>query len=232
MLICLLMGLVAAHPVLDPGSGGGYPIQSWVGVPHPVLDGGTPIESSMGRGYLIQSLTGVVPWGTPHPDLGWGTPIWTWDTGYPIWTWNGGPARPGIGYPHPDLGQGTPLSGLGELLHQQEGYSSISRMGYPPPTSASVNRLKILLSLILRVWAVNIRAETDFLSLLLSCSIHRLRHSQLPDYPVEYVLVCVPNPVKTFACSFELMNFNLFGMGTRKISTKTKILRRIINPVP
>ena len=39
----------------------GYPIHSWMG----------------GGGYTHQVLTGGLPRGTPHPDLG--TPVWTWD---------------------------------------------------------------------------------------------------------------------------------------------------------
>ena len=83
LLISILMGGgEIPHPVLN----GGYPIQPWMGgeVPHPVLDGGT--QSNLGWwGYPIQSWTG----GYPHPDLGWGTPISR--MGYP-------PSRPGMGY--------------------------------------------------------------------------------------------------------------------------------------
>ena len=111
----------------------------WGGTPptiHPdlVREGGTlPHHPSRpGQGVpqvtpTIQSWDGV----PPYPDLRWGIL----------------PPRPGMGYPptqtldgvpppHLDLGRGT--------------------LPPPPPHPTSVDRLKILPSLILRMWAVNI----------------------------------------------------------------------------
>ena len=78
-----------------PSSHGGYPIQSWWGVPHPVMVGGT-------LGILHHP---DLEWGTPPsrprigypPDLGQGT-VQTWD-GVPPWPRTGYPPRPGTGYP-------------------------------------------------------------------------------------------------------------------------------------
>ena len=89
--------------------GGGYPIQSQLGVPpsspnqggggshpvatkgvlHPVPKGGIPIQSQWG--YPIQSRQGVSP-SSAHQGV---PPILTWEGGTP---------------PHPDLGRGYPLS--------------------------------------------------------------------------------------------------------------------------
>ena len=77
--------------------------------------------------------------GTPHPDLGWGTPhqqngvpppVWTWDEVPSIWTWDGVTPPP----------------------------KSRPEMGYPH--LASVNRLKLLPSVILRMRAVKIHPRT------------------------------------------------------------------------
>ena len=81
----------------------GYPMQSWMGVPYAVLDGGTPIQSwtpipgpSRGSSFL--------GWGHPiHPDMERGTPHLDL-----------GRVTPHLvlrrGYPHLDLGRGYPLS--------------------------------------------------------------------------------------------------------------------------
>ena len=117
------------------GRKGGVPIQSWMGVPHPVFDRGIP--SSLGQGGTQSSLGQGVPglppisWmgyhqpgpgmGYLHLDLGWGTPI--------SWMGNTPCLDLGWGTPHLDLGWGTPLMELGW------GYplSAGPLMGYPPP---------------------------------------------------------------------------------------------------
>ena len=78
------------------GGGGGTPSSLGQGVPHPVLDGG----------YPIQSWTGGTPsspgWGVPqypHADLGWEylisrmgyPPVQSWDGISPIQAWDGVP---------------------------------------------------------------------------------------------------------------------------------------------
>ena len=104
--------------------GGGYPIQSWMG-------GGTP--SSLGQwggGYHIQSWMG----GTPSPRSGRGVRH-SADGEYPIQPGMGNPpslSRPGMGYPPP--------------IQTWD--------GVPPLPPASVDRLKLLPSLILRMRAV------------------------------------------------------------------------------
>ena len=108
-------------------SGGG-------GLPHPVMVGGDPIQSWLG-GYPIQSWWGVphpVMVGVPHPVMVGGT--------------LGTPSRPGQGGYH---GSGVPPT-----IHTWDGVPPTHRpeTGYPPPTS--VDRLKILPSLILRMRAV------------------------------------------------------------------------------
>ena len=109
--------------------GGGYPIQSWWGVPHPVMVGGYP-------GYPPPSRPG--PGGTPnHPDLAQGVPP-TIQTqpggtpsshggGYPIKSWWGVPhpvmVGGTLGTPHhPDLAQGVPPT------------IQTSPRGYPQPS--------------------------------------------------------------------------------------------------
>ena len=101
---------------------GGYPIQSWWGVPQvPVCSPGTPPPSDLGWGTPHHPDQG---WGTPPPsDLGWGTPPPS-DLG-----WGTPLSRPVIGYfpPPSDLGWGTP--------HHQtwDGVPPIRPgMGYPP----------------------------------------------------------------------------------------------------
>ena len=92
----------------------GYPVPGQ-GLPHP-RSGGYPIPGPGGGGYPIQTWDGVPPGQTwdgvpPWPDLGWGIPRARSGMGYP-------PARPGMGYPpsqtwvgvppQPGLGWGTP----------------------------------------------------------------------------------------------------------------------------
>ena len=140
------------HPVMVGGVGR-YPIQSWSGgtpsshgggeVPHPVMVGGTPGTPT------IQTWDGVPP---PRPEMG-----------YP-------PPRPGTGYPHhPDLVGGVPQ--IPPTIQTWDGvppYPDL-RWGTPhpthrpgtgyPPSFTSVDRLKILPSLILRMGAVKIGAR-------------------------------------------------------------------------
>ena len=87
------------------------------------------------------SLDEGTPHHTPYPDKGWGT--------CPVWTWDGVPSCPDLGWGNPpsagwctplDLGWGTPPPVW-------------TWDGVPPPES--VNRLKILPSLIVRTRAVN-----------------------------------------------------------------------------
>ena len=103
---------------------------------------------------MLLCAMGAWRWGTP-PDMGYPLPQ-TWGKhtspdGVPPWTWGttpphpypqrwSTPPRPEMEYPpYPDLRWGTPY------LRPE--------MGYPPPP-ASVNRLKILPSPILRMRAV------------------------------------------------------------------------------
>ena len=95
------------------------------------------------------------------PGGGEGTPIQSWaGGGTPIQSWIGGaPCSSGWEVPHPVLSwMGVPPSGLDARVplcpDMLRGYSPVSKMGSPPP--ASVDRLKILPSLILRMWAVMI----------------------------------------------------------------------------
>ena len=93
MLLCLI----------QTWSRGGYPIQTWLGVPWV-----PPPSSRSGRWVLYPDLVRGVPpeigyppdlgWGTPQ-NLGWGIPPRPW-MGYPL-------PRHGMGYP-PDLRWGTP----------------------------------------------------------------------------------------------------------------------------
>ena len=122
----------------------GYPIQSWMGgTPSSLGCGGYPIQSWMGRGTpssLGQGLPHpVLDRGVPHVMIldggtslssGWGTPIQTWDGVIPIQIWDEVP---------PSAGWGTPIQ---------------TWDGVPP--SASVDRLKILPFLILRIRALKI----------------------------------------------------------------------------
>ena len=84
---------------------GGYPIQSWTGVPHLILDrgySGYP-QTRPGMGSLPTRPGMGYP---PHPDLGWGTlPHLDLGCGTPL------PPGPRMGYPstpHPDLRWGIP----------------------------------------------------------------------------------------------------------------------------
>ena len=96
--------------------GGGYPIQSWWGVPHAVMVGGYSIQSWWGVPHPVivvggtpSSHGGGVPWvpstiytwlGVPHPVMvggTWGPPT--------IQTWLGYP-------PHPDLAGVPPTPDL------------------------------------------------------------------------------------------------------------------------
>ena len=89
---------------------------------------GVPPLPGPGMGYPPTQTWDRVP---PYLDLGWGTPL----------------PRPEMGYPpYLDLRWGTPYPDL------RWGTSPLPRleMGYPPPP-ASVNRLKILPSPILRM---------------------------------------------------------------------------------
>ena len=104
------------------------------GYPPPSRPGlGSPPHPRPGMGYPSPSRPG---WGSPNlqgtPNLGWGTPptIQTWPQ-YP--------------HPTPDLGWGTP--------HLEWGTPQPD-LGWGTPLPASVNRLKILPSPILRMWAV------------------------------------------------------------------------------
>ena len=112
------------HPVMvgrgTPVMVGGYPIQSWWGVPHPVMVGRYPIQSWWG--------------GTPHhPDLARGYPRYLPDLG------TGTPCPDlGWGIACPDLGLGTPAPppsrpGMGYPPRPEMGYSSRPEMGYSPP---------------------------------------------------------------------------------------------------
>ena len=97
-------------------------------------------------GYPIQSWTGGIP---PIPGLDGGTPFCWWgvppgmNRGYHILLMGGTLEPP----PHPDLGWGTPL--------QQNGVPPVWTWDGVLP---SVNRLKILSSLILQMLVVNIKA--------------------------------------------------------------------------
>ena len=112
------------HPVLD----GGYPIQSWMGgVPHPVLDRGCPIQSWMG--------------GVPHPVLDRGYPIWRVPQSTPVLIMSPDPCpcqQDGVPLPHLDLGWDAPPSRPGikyspsPLPRPWMMYPPVSRMGYPP----------------------------------------------------------------------------------------------------
>ena len=142
------------------GGGGGYPIQSWIGGCVCVCVCLPPSRPGMGYS-LIWTQDGVTPpsrpemvytpiwtwdrilpnldrrWGTPHPDLGWGTTCRDkgWDTPL-IQTW--------------DWGGGAPIW-TWDLVHPPR-----PEKGWGTPPLASVNRLKILPSLILQMRAVTI----------------------------------------------------------------------------
>ena len=170
------LGQGVPHPVLDwgvppiqtwdgvhPVSRMGYPIQTWTGgtrsslgwgIPHPVLDqGGTP--SSLGPGGVPHPVLDQE--GTPHPDLGWGTPCQQNGVQY----WDGVPPHPhldlGWGTPHLDLRWGTLPVWIWDVVPPGMG-SPLPRLdlgrGTSPPLPASVDRLKLLPSLILRMRAV------------------------------------------------------------------------------
>ena len=151
MLFCLMgegRGTpgIPHHPDLVRGV---PPVQSLDGVPWPVLDGG---------GYTIPGLGGY-----PHdPDLAGGYPH---DPdlagGYPL-------PRPGMGYPVQGLGM-YPIPGLGGTPSKVgvKGYPlcQVWMVGYPHPQTldrlplplpTTVDRQKILPSLILPVRAVTI----------------------------------------------------------------------------
>ena len=135
---------VPSHPDLGRGYPGYPRPRSGWGVPHSA-DGENPIQSWMGRGtpgYLpppsgpgMGYLHPDLRWGTPHPDLRRDTPCpdLRWATPYP---------HPDLrwGTPHPDLRWDTPCPDL--------------RWGTPSPQS--VDRLKILPSVILRMLATKI----------------------------------------------------------------------------
>ena len=82
-------------------SGWGYPIQSWMGVPHPMSGWGYPrVPPGVPPTFTWDGVPPIswmgypshLDWdGVPHLDLGWEHP----------------PPRPGMGYP-PSAGWGTP----------------------------------------------------------------------------------------------------------------------------
>ena len=90
--------------------GGGYPIQSWWGVPQPVMVGGTP--SSHGGGTPSSHGGEGVPQVPPHhPDLAGGE-YPRYPLHHPDLARGGTPQDPDLGWGtphHPDLGWGTPL---------------------------------------------------------------------------------------------------------------------------
>ena len=103
----------------------------------------------------------------PHPDLGWGTPlVQTWDRvppisrmGYsPVHTWDGlppPPSAPRIGYPLSTPGMGSSPSGPRTgYPHPHLGWGTSPIQTWDGVPLASVDRLKILPSLILRMRAV------------------------------------------------------------------------------
>ena len=130
--------------------GGGYLIQSWWGVPKPVM-----------VGVPHPVMVGVPP---HHQDLDGVPPIQTW-MGYPppsrtglctptIQTWLGYPHHPGLARVPPSSsrpGQGTPhhpdLAGVPPTIQ--------TWLGYPPPSRCRLtNKLKTVPSPILRMQVV------------------------------------------------------------------------------
>ena len=120
------------HPVLE-------------GVPHPVLDGGSRLDGGTpsGLGQEVSQDGGtptisrigcppVLTWReVPHPGL---------DRGTPSSSWMGGA-------PHQLDGDGVPPIQTWDRVHSVQTWD-----GVPPPTS--VDRMKILPSLILLMWVV------------------------------------------------------------------------------
>ena len=165
MLLCVMGGVprVGGYPISGKGGTpsqvwGVYPISGLGGVPH-LRSGGYPISGP--GGYPISGLGGYLgypPTQTwdgvpPYLDMGWGAPL----------------PRPEMRYPsHLDVRWGTPYLdlGLGTPPHPDLGWSTPPypdlRWGTPaPPPPASVDRLKILPSLILRMRAVKILWNTQ-----------------------------------------------------------------------
>ena len=158
-LCCSISWQGVPHPVLD----GGYPIQCWTGgIPSSLGWQGTP--SSLGWRSTPSSLGLGVPHQVPHPVLDGRVPLptWTLDGASPI-SWMGYPLPgPGMGYfpqsawwgtPHLNLGSGTPfpLPGPG--------------MWYPP-SPRNVDRqipVKTVPSLVLRTRAVKISVKCYWL---------------------------------------------------------------------
>ena len=122
VLLCECKRHTTCHVASACYAVGGYPIQSWWGVPHPIMVGG---------GYPIQSWWGVLKVPPTHPDLARGYPR------YPP------PHHPDLGWGthhHPDLRLGTPppsKPGMGYPPHHQtwDGVPLTIRPGmrYPPP---------------------------------------------------------------------------------------------------
>ena len=125
LLICLLTGggdpiqdwmgvLDGRYAGVDPGWGTSSPSAGW-GAPSPSAGWGTPCPD-LGQGTPHLDLG----WGTPPPDLGQGTHHHQ-DGVTPIQTWDGIPPpcqQDEVPPPRPRLGSGNPL---------------LSRMGYCPP---------------------------------------------------------------------------------------------------
>ena len=128
-------GVGGGTPSTYSGGRAGYPIQSWWGVPHPVMVGGTP--SSHGEGGTPSSHSGGgSTLGTPTIQTWPGVPptIQTWPGGFTlgtptIQTW----LRGTLGTPHhPDLAGGfTP--GTPPTTQMAGGYPPPSRPGWGTP---------------------------------------------------------------------------------------------------
>ena len=137
---------------------GVYPIQSWPGgYPHPA------IQSQWGYPHSVLTGGRVSPSNTlGYPSWpGMGTPILTWEGGTPtVLTKEGYPPSGRMGY-SPVSQMGYPCRDLGRGNHPS------ARWGYPPP--ASVNRLKILPSLILRMRVVINSKYCEFSQKIIYC---------------------------------------------------------------
>ena len=148
---------------------------------YPPPDMGYPLDMgypSLDMGYHPRH--GYLPW-TWGPPPRWGTPP---EMGYPR-TWDGVP-------PYPDLKWGTPPT-------------SDLRWGKPPPP-ASVNRLKILPSPILRMRAVKINIDKNWIILFRSDSnkilwrydIFRKQYQTLEISPINHAPNCACEVLKSF----------------------------------
>ena len=130
--------------------GGGSPIQSSGGYPHPVSMVGVS-HSDLGWSTPPHQQDGVPHpcpdrgWGT-LPAAGWGTPPSRPEIGYlhlPVQTWDGVP-------PNSDLGWGNSIPPFRPGM----GYPPpISQMGYPPLFKVWTDKLKTVSSPILRMRA-------------------------------------------------------------------------------